>query len=181
VAKNILVTYASKYGATKEIAAKIAEVLRQASLQVDVFPVEGTLDPTPYKAIVMGSAVYVGKWQKEAVEFLKTNEKALASRLVWIFSSGPTGEGDPVQLVEGLRFPAVLQPVIDRIHPRDIAVFHGHINRDKLNFIENWAIKSLVKKPFGDFRDWDAITAWATTIVKALKEKDVEGSLLSLP
>ena len=169
MAKNILVTYASKYGATKEIAQKIAEVLCQAGLQVDVFPIDSTLDLTPYKAIVLGSAVYVGKWQKEAVSFLQTHEKALAGRPVWLFSSGPTGEGNPVQLVEGLRFPAVLQPVIDGIHPRDIAVFHGYINRDKLNFIEKWAIKSLVKKPFGDFRQWDSITSWATSIADTLK------------
>ncbi|HET9907912.1 MAG TPA: hypothetical protein VFQ23_14770, partial [Anaerolineales bacterium] len=74
-----------------------------------------------------------------------------------------------------------LQPIADRIQPRDIAVFHGHIDADKINFIEKWAIKSLVKKPFGDFRDWEAITAWATSIAKTLKEKDTEPSLLSLP
>lgn len=174
MAQNILVTYASKYGATKEIAQKIGEVFRQAGLQVDVFPVDGTLDITPYKAIVLGSAVYVGKWQKEAVEFLQANEKILASRPVWIFSSGPTGEGDPVELVEGQRLPPALQPVVDRIRPRDIAVFHGYINPDKLNFIEKWSIKSLVKKPFGDFRDWDAISSWATSIANALSKKDVE-------
>jgi menaquinone-dependent protoporphyrinogen oxidase len=169
--RNILVTYASKYGATKEIAEKIGEVLRQAGLQVDVFPVDGALDITPYKAIVLGSAIYVGKWQKEAVEFLQTYEKTLADRQVWLFSSGPTGEGDPLELVEGLRFPVALQPVMDRIHPRDIAVFHGYINPEKLNFIEKWSIKSLVKKPFGDFRQWDAISSWATSIAKTLKEK----------
>ena len=168
--QNILVTYASKYGATKEIAQKIGEVFRQAGLQVDVFPVDGTLDITPYQAIILGSAVYVGKWQKEAVEFLRANEKILASRPVWVFSSGPTGEGDPVELVEGVRLPPALQPVADRIHPRDIAVFHGYINPDKINFIEKWSIKSLVKKPFGDFRNWYAITTWATTIAETLKD-----------
>jgi menaquinone-dependent protoporphyrinogen oxidase len=166
---NILVMYASKYGATRQIAEKIGEVLRQAGLQVDVFPVDDTLDITLYKAIVLGSAVYVGKWQKEAVTFLQANEKPLAARPVWLFSSGPTGEGDPVELVEGVRFPVALQPVVDRIHPRDVAVFHGYINRDKLNFIEKWAIKSLVKKPFGDFRQWDSITSWATSIADTLK------------
>jgi menaquinone-dependent protoporphyrinogen oxidase len=170
--RNILVTYASKYGATKEIAEKIAEVLRQAGLQVDVFPVDSTLDLTPYEAVVLGSAIYVGKWQKEAVSFLQTYERTLAGRPVWLFSSGPTGEGDPVELVEGLRFPVALQPAIDRIHPRDIAVFHGHINRDKLNFIEKWAIKSLVKKPFGDFRQWDSITSWATSIANTLRASE---------
>ena len=170
--KNILVTYASKYGATKEIAQKIGEVLCQTGLQVDVFPVDGTLDITPYKAIILGSAIYIGKWQQEAVEFLKANEKILASRQVWLFSSGPTGEGDLVELVEGVHLPTALQPVADRIQPRDIAVFHGYVNPDKINFIEKWSIKSLVKKPFGDFRDWDAITAWATGIAVALKEAE---------
>ena len=141
--KNILVTYASKYGATKEIAEKIGEVLRQAGLQADVFPVDGIRDLTPYKAVILGSAVYIGKWHKEAAAFLQTNEKILADRPVWLFSSGPTGEGDPVELVDGWRLPAALQPVADRIRPRDIAVFHGYINPDKINFIEKWAIKSL--------------------------------------
>ena len=175
---NILVAYASKYGATKEIAEKIDEVLCLAGLQADVCPVDGILDITSYQAIILGSAIYIGKWQKETVEFLRVNEKILANRPVWIFSSGPTGEGDPVELVEGFRVPVALQPVVDRIHPCDIAVFHGHINRDKLNFIEKWAIKSLVKKPFGDFRDWDAITAWTTSIVETLKNTDAEQSAL---
>jgi menaquinone-dependent protoporphyrinogen oxidase len=169
---NILVTYASKYGATKEIATRIGEVLRQAGLQIDVLPVNSIRDLETYKAIILGSAVYVGKWQKEAVKFLQANEKILADRPVWLFSSGPTGEGDPVELVEGVRLPDDLQPVADRIQPRDIAVFHGYINPDKLNFIEKWAIKSLVKKPFGDFRDWDAIVTWANSVATVLKEAE---------
>lgn len=168
--QNILVTYASKYGSTREIAEKIGEVLCQAGLLADVLPVDSVRYLTPYQAVVLGSAVYVGRWQKEAVEFLTTNEKILASRPIWLFSSGPTGEGDPVELVEGQRLPHALQPVADRIQPRDIAVFHGYINPDKINSIEKWSIKSLVKKPFGDFRDWDAIRSWAKSIAEALKE-----------
>lgn len=168
--KNILVTYASKYGATKEIAEKIGTVLRQEGLQVDILPVDSVQDLNGYGAVILGSAVYIGKWQKEAVTFLQTHERSLIERPVWLFSSGPTGEGDPVELVEGLRLPADLQPLADRIQPRDIAVFHGHINPGKINFIEKWAIKSLVKKPFGDFRDWDAITGWAISIEGSLKE-----------
>lgn len=179
--QNILVNYASKYGATKEIARTIGDVLRQAGLQVEFNPVNGIRDLTPYTAVILGSAVYVGKWQRAAVDFLRMYEKDLAERPVWLFSSGPTGEGDPLELMRGVRLPAALQPVIDCIQPRDITVFHGHINPDKINFIEKWAIKSFVKKPFGDFRDWNAITAWAASIAKTLKEKDTERSLVSLP
>jgi menaquinone-dependent protoporphyrinogen oxidase len=172
MARNILVTYASKYGATREIAEKIGEVLRQAGLQADVLPVDSIRDLSTYKAVILGSAIYIGKWPKEAVKFLKTNEKTLSHRPVWLFSSGPTGEGDPVELVEGVRLPADLQPVVDRIHPRDIALFHGYINPDRINFIEKWAVNSLVKKPMGDFRDWDMIVKWTGTIADALKDAE---------
>jgi len=166
---QVLVAYATKYGATAEIAEKIGQVLRQAGLRADVLPTDRVGDMTPYQAVVLGSAVYIGQWRKEAVKFLKANEMALAERAVWLFSSGPTGEGDPVELTQGWHFPKALQPVADRIRPRDIAVFHGAMDVNKLNFIEKWMIKN-VKAPLGDFRDWEAITAWATAIADELKE-----------
>ncbi len=167
--KKILVTYASKYGATKEIAEKIGAVLRQAGLQADVLPVSSLPDPGAYQAVILGSAVYIAKWQKEAAAFLQAKEKALAERPVWLFSSGPSGVGDPVELVEGWRLPAELKPVADRIRPRDIAVFHGNIDLSKINFMEKFAVKNIVKKPFGDYRDWNAIAAWADAVATSLK------------
>jgi menaquinone-dependent protoporphyrinogen oxidase len=166
---QVLVAYATKYGATAEIAEIIGEVLRQAGLRADVRPAEKVSDVSAYQAVVLGSAVYIGRWRKQATKFLNANEKALAERPVWLFSSGPTGEGDPVELLKGWRLPGGLQPVADRIQPRDIAVFHGAVNVDDLNFIERWMIKN-VKSPVGDFRDWEAITAWAEGIAAALKE-----------
>ena len=166
---QVLVAYASKYGATAEIAERIGQVLRQAGLSVDVLPAERVGSVQAYKAVVLGSAVYIGQWRKQAAAFLKANEQALAERPVWLFSSGPTGEGDPVALTQGWRFPTGLQPVADRIRPRDIAVFAGSANVDKMNFLEKFMLKN-VKAPAGDFRDWDAITAWAMAIADALKE-----------
>jgi menaquinone-dependent protoporphyrinogen oxidase len=168
--QKILVTYASRYGATKEIAEKIGAGLRQAGLQVDILPVKGVRDLNLYGAVILGSGVYIGKWRKEAADFLKANEKPLAERPVWLFSSGPTGTGDPLKLVEGWRLPEELEPVAGRIHPRDVAVFHGWINPDKINIIEKWAIKNVVKKPFGDFRDWEMIARWSREVAGALME-----------
>jgi len=164
---KVLVAYATKYGATAEIAEKIGQVLRQAGLQTDVLPADRVVDLTPYKAVVLGSAVYIGQWQKKAATFLQANEKALMERPVWLFSSGPTGEGDPVQLMKGWRFPTALQPIAERIHARDMAIFHGALNPKKMNLIEKWLINN-VKAPVGDFRDWDAINAWASAISDAL-------------
>ncbi len=163
----MLVAYASKYGSTREISERIAEVLRQSETQVDVLPVTHVADIDSYQAVVLGSAVYIGKWMKGAGEFLALHEKALSRRPVWIFSSGPTGEGDAAALLNGWRLPPDQQPIVERIGPRGVAVFHGNIDAGRLNWVEKTSVKAL-KKPFGDFRDWNAITAWAETIAAAL-------------
>jgi len=175
---QVLVTYATKYGATAEIAEKIGQVLGQAGLRTDVLPTDQVSNLSPYKAVILGSAVYIGRWCKEAATFLKANEKVLAEQLVWLFSSGPTGEGNPVELTKGWHFPKALQPIADCIQPRDITVFHGAINIKKLNLIEKWMINK-VKAPLGDFRDWDAITFWATAIADVLKEAGLASGIQS--
>lgn len=153
---QVLVAFGTKYGATAEIAEEIGRVLREAGLRPDVLPADRVVDPSPYKAVVLGSSVYIGQWRKEAARFLRANEKILAERPVWLFSSGPTGEGNPEALMHGWSIPKSLQPVADRIRPRSIAVFHGSVNLEKFNFIEKWMLKK-VKAPVGDFRDWKAI------------------------
>ena len=170
---QVLVTYATKYGATAEIAEKIGQALRQAGLRTDVLPANRVGNLTSYKAVVLGSAVYIGKWRKDAVKFLQANEKTLIERQVWLFSSGPTGQGDAVELLKGWRFPEAQQPIADRIQPCDIAVFHGNVNMKKLNFIEKWMLKN-VQASLGDFRDWEAITSWATAIANELTEKRLD-------
>lgn len=166
---KVLVAYASKYGATKEIAEKIGQVLKDAGFAVDVLPADKVTDIGPYKAVVLGSAVYIGGWRKGAAKFLKANEKALAERPVWLFSSGPTGLGDPVELVKGWRFPKALQQFADHVKPQDIVLFQGAVDTKNLGFFGKLAIKK-VKAPLGDFRDWEAINAWAAAIAAKLKE-----------
>jgi menaquinone-dependent protoporphyrinogen oxidase len=77
---RVLVAYATKYGATAEIAERIGQVLRQAGLDVDVLPVDRVDDLPSYKAVVLGSAVYIGAWRGAAARFLEANEGELAGR-----------------------------------------------------------------------------------------------------
>lgn len=161
--KNILVAYASKRGATAEIATKIGEVLRQKGLQVDVLPVGKVRNLTLYGTVVLGSAVYIGFWRREAVKFLRENEKHLSELSVWLFSSGPTGAGDPLELAKGWCFPQSLRPVIERIKPRGITCFGGKLDLKTMNFLEKMMINK-VQAPIGDFRNWEAITSWAEAL-----------------
>jgi menaquinone-dependent protoporphyrinogen oxidase len=169
---RILVAYASKHGATAEIAEKISQVIRRPELKTDVLSVENVPTLAVYQAVIVGSAVYAGQWRKEAVDFLTKNEAMLTGMPTWFFSSGPTGEGDPDQLVKGWRIPEALQETVERIHPHDIAVFHGDIDTSELSFGEKLIVKG-VRAPVGDFRDWKAITNWATGIAETLMKEEM--------
>ena len=165
--KSVLVAYASKHGGTEEIAERIATVLREAGYQADLRPARQVDDLETYDAVVVGSGVYIGRWRRPAARLLKNHRETLADKPVWLFSSGPTGEGDPVKAAAGWRFPKALQTTADEIGPRDVALFHGALDESELNFIERWMIKN-VGAPLGDFRDWDAISAWAESIAEEL-------------
>ena len=167
---KVLVGYSSKYGATVEIAGKISEALRQSGLQVDVVPVKNVKDVTPYTAFVIGSALYMFQWRADATAFLKKNWKILADKPTWIFSSGPMGKGDPVEMVKGQRFQKTLEPVLAQIKPRGVTVFWGAINMNKLNFLERSIMKRMPEQQ-GDFRDWNVINTWAKQIAAELTKQ----------
>jgi len=169
MANKVLIAYSSKYGATREIAEKIGEVLKGEGLKAAVMPVKGLKKLADYKDIVIGSAMYMGMWRSEAASFLKKNEAILAERRVWLFGTGPSGKGDPVELLKGVVLPMNVKPVGDRIKPRDAVVFHGYLNEGKLSFMEKWIVKR-VGGGFGDFRDWDMITEWAKKVAKEIKK-----------
>lgn len=164
---KVLVAYASKHGATADIAAKIGETLHHKGLQADVLSIADVSTLAPYQAVILGSGVYAGQWLKEASSFLVRNEQALVQIPTWIFSSGPTGEGDPLKLVKGWRLPETLLEHVEHIHPRDVVVFHGEIDTSELNFGEKLIVKG-VRAPVGDFRDWAAITQWAFGVAETL-------------
>ena len=63
---TVLVAAASKYGATAEIAEAIGRGLRETGVAADVRPVEQVGDLSGYTEVVLGSAVYVGRWLEPA-------------------------------------------------------------------------------------------------------------------
>ena len=128
MANKVLVAYATKHGSTAGIAQKIGEVLVNAGLDTDVLPVKEVKKLSDYRAVIIGSAVYMGKWRRNATRFLKRNTSALADKDVWVFSSGPTDKGDPYDLVEGWRIPEGLKSAVDKIQPHDLAIFHGRLD-----------------------------------------------------
>ena len=165
--KRVLVAYGSKHGATAGLAEHIGAVIREAGHEVEVLAAGEVEDIGRYHAVILGSGVYIGRWLKEASRFLKRHETALAGIPTWLFSSGPTGEGQPEKIIGDWRFPSDLKETADRVKPRDIKLFHGLIDPKKLSLLERQAVK-MVKAAIGDHRDWEMIATWAKEIAAEL-------------
>lgn len=105
---------------------------------------------------------------KSAARFLRSNQDLLASYPVWFFSSGPTGQGDPNEIMDGWTFPEDLKAVLEKINPKDVILFHGKIDPDRLSPTERMIIKS-VKATVGDYRNWLVVRGWARRIDLDLK------------
>ena len=169
-ADRVLVAYGTKHGATAEIAQAIAKPLRAAGLEVDVQRARRVRSLDPYRAVVLGSAVYMGRWRGDAIRLLR--RPALEQREVWLFSSGPVGEdkGDPDQL-ERLTRPERVQKIAAGIGAREHVVFGGMI-ADDAGFIRKKMARNIPPE-LRDRRDWHQIEAWAQSIATTLTGRPV--------
>jgi menaquinone-dependent protoporphyrinogen oxidase len=177
---KVLVSAASKHGATTEIAEEIGGVLREAlhahkddgeeERDVQVLSPELVGSVEPYDAVVLGSAVYGGHWLEPARELAKDHEEALAERPTWLFSVGPIG--DPPKPEED---PVDVAPVLEATKARDHRIFTGKLDRGTLGFAEK-AIVLALRAPEGDFRDWEDIREWAQGIAAELQDLGTSGT-----
>jgi len=160
---HVLVTAASRHGATAGIAEAVGDELRARGFEVSELPPDRIETLRNVDAVVLGSGVYAGRWLEPARSFVTRHREALALLPVWLFSSGPVGDpakpqGDPSEVAE----------ITAAIGARGHRVFAGRIDRHELGFAER-AIVRVVGASEGDFRDWDGIRAWADEIAGALR------------
>jgi menaquinone-dependent protoporphyrinogen oxidase len=182
---RVRVVYASRHGGTLGIASRISDVLEAQGAQVVLADAASQPDPDGFDAYLIGSGVYIGSWLKEATEFVERNEAILASRPVWLFSSGPIPSATMPMGAD--RIEAAFGPeegpgsggrkkiaaLTAAIEPRDHRVFLGAFDpNDSPKSMQERLVRMLpaVKEalPAGDFREWDAIEAWARQIAAEL-------------
>jgi menaquinone-dependent protoporphyrinogen oxidase len=159
---KVLVTAASRHGATTEVAASIGAVLQAAGLEVHVLRPADVSGMDGFDAAVIGSAVYVGRWLEPARDLVEREKTALCRIPVWLFSSGPIGD-PPKPADESVDAASLTELVAARGH----RTFAGYVDRKRLGFGEK-AIMAAVRAPEGDFRSWPEIEAWAREIAAAL-------------
>jgi menaquinone-dependent protoporphyrinogen oxidase len=171
---HVIVVYASRHGATREIAQRVAAVLADRGCHASVIQAQEAPDPASADAVILGSAAYMGKWLDEATTYLRTHRKALRARPTWLFSSGPVGT-DLVdkQGHDVLDPPAFLVELAESIGARGTKVFFGRWDPDDTpaSVAERLFRMLPISKellPIGDYRDWTAIEEWAAGIAGEL-------------
>ncbi|MCM2430099.1 flavodoxin domain-containing protein [Streptomyces sp. RKAG337] len=160
--ERVLVAYASKNGSTSAIAGMVAEALREQGLAVEVLAVSEVDGVGSYHAVILGSALYAGRWRPEAVRFARHHRADLAERPVWLFSSGPL-DATAGELV--LPPVAGVQRIADRLKVRGHVTFGGCLQ----DGARGWIARMIVKSGRGgDFRDPERIRLWAHGVAREL-------------
>lgn len=178
---RVLVAYASRHGATRGIAERVAATLEHGGLEVTLKPADEVYDAGTYDAFVIGGAAYVFHWMKEATAFVERHRPLLASRPVWLFSSGPLGTSEVDAQGRDARESSTPREFADlaaEIHPREARVFFGAYDptakpiglAERVTRMMPAARDAL---PAGDYRDWQEIEAWAGGIARELLPEGV--------
>ena len=157
---KLLITYGSRCGSTGGVAEAIGQVLCEEGVAVDVRLVKNVNDLSPYQAVIVGSAIRMGKWLPEVVEFVKTHQDTLSRVPVAYFTVCLTMKDDTVE--NRRKALAYLDPVrkqLPQVKPVDIGLFAGAVDYKKLSFAYSLLLK-VMGAPEGDFRNWEAIRTW---------------------
>jgi menaquinone-dependent protoporphyrinogen oxidase len=162
---TVLVTAASKHGATFELAEAIARVLDEHGLSAEIVEIDEVSDLGRYEAVVLGSAVYMGQWLKQARSFVDAHAAELAQRPTWLFSSGPI-VGDPP--TPDPADEAAGRHVRELAGAREHKLFAGKLDKGKLGLLEKAAVRAAHASE-GDYRDWDEVNRWASEIAAQLR------------
>jgi menaquinone-dependent protoporphyrinogen oxidase len=149
--RTVAVAAASRHGSTDEIADRLAERLRRVlpkHWDVARSNPANTWSLADADAVVLGSAVYYGKWLRPARRALTR----LGDRPhVWLFSSGPVIPTDEAA------------PPSTAVFERPHMTFGGRLDLDQLSLTER-VLAHMVQATPGDQRDWSAIDSWADAI-----------------
>ena len=158
---KVLVTYGTWVGSTAGVAEWIAEGLRQTGAEVTLVPAEDAPGPEGFDAVVIGSAIRAGMWNKHAKKYVHKHADALAAMPTAFFSVGLTVTEEADDAYDRSReFTEKMLADVPDVSAADIGVFAGAFDPAKLGGLVGFAMRN-VDIPTGDFRDEDVVTQWA--------------------
>jgi menaquinone-dependent protoporphyrinogen oxidase len=142
----------------------LGAALTEQDLQVDVRPAEEASGIERYDAVIVGGALYMGRWHRDARRFIKCHAKVLQNLPVWLFSSGPLDDSAARNELPPI---AQVERLMTWIGARGHRTFGGRLLPDAKGFIA----RMMAKHRSGDWRDPRLIRTWAEEIAEALRAR----------
>jgi menaquinone-dependent protoporphyrinogen oxidase len=169
---KILVAYASAHGSTREVGHFIGRILSVYGVDVTVVNVKDVQSVNGYDAFVLGSAIHGGLWLQEMCTFTEHFGNQLAKKPLFFWITC-------IRALEADGYEHALKYYVDHntlrsFDLRDIGVFTGKLNTDAITRQEQWYLaanydgKMMAGNIKHDFRDWQAIAAWASSVARTL-------------
>ena len=163
---KILIAFATRAGSTQEVAKEIADVFCAKGLEVDVLPVKKVKSLDPYRAVILGSAIRAAHWLPEAIQFVENNRSELDKIPTAFFTVSLTLSENTEENLR--KVASYVDPVRSLSRPDLEGFFPGKMDPKALSVPTRIMIKAM-KTREGDFRDWDAVRAWAEEAFSKLK------------
>jgi menaquinone-dependent protoporphyrinogen oxidase len=160
--KPILVVYATKHESTHEVATAVAARMRVRGAEVDVRPASEVGTLSPYGAVVLGGALYAGRWHRDARRFLAHHREELSTLPLAVFAMGPL-KMEPADVDASRRQLDRALAKEPELTPMSVRIFGGVIDPAKQRF-------PFTHMDAADARDWNAISAWAEELVRRFAE-----------
>ncbi|MCC6944435.1 MAG: flavodoxin domain-containing protein [Thermomicrobiales bacterium] len=160
---SVAIIVASRHGSTREIAEEMARCLRHHGIGSTLYEAGEPVTLRGRTGVIVGSAVYMGRWLKEARTFVDEHQEELRQRPVWLFSSGPVGVNATNQTIDEV----MLTELVTHSGALGHQTFLGKLDPSQLSRSER-LLTRIVHAPEGDFRDFDAIDAWTEEIARTL-------------
>ena len=173
--KKVLIAYGTRYGSTEEISSKFAEIMRNKGLDTTVINVKKDKWPSldQIDAVLVGSGIKMGKWTKEAKNYIKRNVKLLKEKtfLAVFVSSGEASDPEKYQEAKEKYVQKIINDLgfdLNKVmHEAFGGVFDMSSNSkmgrlDKI--FSNMGAKedeNLTENAYNDLRDWDQIQSFA--------------------
>jgi menaquinone-dependent protoporphyrinogen oxidase len=158
---RVLVAWGSNRGGTEGIGRMIGQALQERGFEVVALPAERVGELGGFEAVIVGGALYAGRWPAAARRFVNRRVAELRKVPVWFFSSGPLDDS-----ADRTEIPATTQVAVlaERVGALGHVTFGGRLSPDAKGF----PASAMAKEKSGDWRSPERIRAWAAELTRML-------------
>ena len=164
MSKEILIAYATRFGATTDTVMKIKEIIETSSCKVELLDLKMVKSknwPSPegFDGVIVASGIKMGKWTKHSKSFLERNIDYLREnpdKFSIFVSCGTAAEKDKIEKARKEYLSDVFEDYkIPDVHSEVFSGIFDFSKNSKFGFLEKSIMKSVARQDMDPDLGWD--------------------------